>query len=263
VEIWRLIRDADYHGIDNMAIDKAICLACGEGNSITTLRLYGWKNPTLSIGYNQKLAEIDCDFCKASSIDIIRRPTGGKAVLHEDEVTFSVASSLDNKLFPKTIPESHKKISLAILEGLRELGIDGRLQEKSLNKIPKDPNCFAIPSIYELTLNGEKIVGSAQRRYRKSFLEHGSAKLKINHDRLSRLFFKPCLGEFSNNPILSNEPEPMAGICDFPQNNFTKEQIKDSIISGFEKVFGIRFDESLVNDYELVLAKKHKDEYLL
>ncbi|MBR34717.1 MAG: hypothetical protein CMH78_04455 [Nitrospinae bacterium] len=189
MQTWRLIRDKNHDGLTNMAKDEAISIACGEGKSPATLRFYGWKPPAVSIGYSQKAeSDINLQYCNSVGIDIVKRPTGGRAVLHENELTFSFNVSIENPLFPKNILNSHKKISEALLLGLHAVGVNAQLQYKSKKEIHRNPFCFSASSLYELVFAGKKIVGCAQRRFRNSFLEHGSIPLKLDRRKLSSIF---------------------------------------------------------------------------
>ena len=250
-QVWRLIRDGNYDGFTNMAIDEAISTACGNGNSPPTLRLYGWKSPTISIGYSQK-AELDINlmYCRSVGIDIVKRPTGGRAVLHENELTFSVSASAENPLFPGNILKSHKKMSEALLLGMNRMNIHAELQYKSKKQINRNPVCFSTPSIYELTVDGKKIVGCAQRRFKNSFLEHGSIPLKLDRKKLSNIF------SHSNKKLESVYFENMAGLNELGSYCFTIDEIAENIIMGFEHYFGIAFEEESLSDYEKELVRK-------
>ncbi len=150
MQTWRLIRDKNHDGLTNMAKDEAISIACGEGKSPATLRFYGWKTPAVSIGYSQKAeSDINLQYCNSAGIDIVKRPTGGRAVLHENELTFSFNASIQNPLFPKNILKSHKKISEALLQGLHKIGVNAKLQYKSKNRQSRNHN-----SVWKTELDG-------------------------------------------------------------------------------------------------------------
>ncbi len=235
-----------------MAIDEAISVACGEGKSPTTLRLYGWKSPVISIGYSQKIeTDINLPYCNSTGIEIVKRPTGGRAVLHENELTFSLNSSNDNHLFSKNILKSHKKISEALLVGIKRLGIDAELHCRSRKKTTRNPICFSAPSMYELVAGGKKIIGCAQRRYKNSFLEHGSIPLKLDRNKLFSVF--------KNDPSPDSDlPDNMAGLNELGSRNFSLDQVAESIIEGFKQYFDITFTEENLSEYEVILlTEKH------
>ena len=133
-----------------------------------------WQRPTISLGRNQKIdTAVDVDYCTANGIDIVHRPTGGRAVLHDDELTYAVISN-DSSYFGDTIYGNYKRVSEALCLGFNSLGVPAVLAPETRNRIPSkngaDPPCFLSPSRYELMVDGRKIVGSAQRRIRSSFL---------------------------------------------------------------------------------------------
>ena len=255
LQTWRLIRDKKYDGYTNMAKDEAISIACGDGKSPATLRFYEWKLPTISIGYSQKVeSDINLQYCKSTGIGIVKRPTGGRAVLHENELTFSINTSIENPLFPNNILKSHKKISEALLLGIHKLGVDAKLQYKSKKQINRDPVCFSASSIYELMVDGKKIVGCAQRRFRNSFLEHGSIPLKLDRLKLASIFRNGF--SLSEKRLESFHFENMAGLNELGAGSFTHDRLTENIIEGFEQYFGIIFREEALTDYEIELVRK-------
>ncbi|MEW5933385.1 MAG: biotin/lipoate A/B protein ligase family protein, partial [Bacillota bacterium] len=125
---WRLIRDGYHDGATNMAVDEAIMLAHARGEVPPTLRFYGWRPPALSLGYAQKAErEVDLEACRRAGVDVVRRPTGGRAVLHDREVTYSVVIS--TALFPGSVVETYRRLSAGLVEGLRLLGLQAEVQE--------------------------------------------------------------------------------------------------------------------------------------
>src|SRR5437016_3277171 len=189
--IWELINDGALDGVSNMAIDAALLDEVDRGRETRTiLRLYQWLRPTMSLGRNQRIKKaIDVDYCNANGIDIVYRPTGGRAVLHDDELTYAVISN-DSSCFGDTIYGNYKRVSEALCLGYQNLGIpavlapDTRKPDEWGNE--GDPPCFVSPSRYELMVNGRKVVGSAQRRVRNSFLQHGSMPITFNYEALAR-----------------------------------------------------------------------------
>jgi len=178
---WRLIvHDIPLAGSLNMAVDEFLFLGLPE-EPRTTLRFYQWVRPTASLGASQKIERVvDSDFCLRSGIDIVRRPTGGKVVLHHDEVTYAVVSN-DAFVFGPTLGSSYRRISEALVAGLGRLGLRASLAG------PPPPDyargimpCFSHPARDEIEIGGRKIVGSAQKRIGSRFLQHGS--IPIRHD---------------------------------------------------------------------------------
>lgn len=175
---WRLLRHGPATGAENMAIDEAISQAVAEGLVPPTLRFYAWAPPCVSLGRNQRGAEVDASRCAASGYDIVRRPTGGRAILHTDELTYSIIAAPDHPLMAGLVLDSYLRISRGLVAGLRRLGIDAQ-EAPGSNRAGPDVSaaCFEVPSAYEIVANGRKVLGSAQARRAKSVLQHGSLPL--------------------------------------------------------------------------------------
>ena len=183
--IWRLLNYRSYSASENMAIDEAVLLETIQHNKPPTLRFYGWSRPAVSIGYFQELPkEINYERCQLSDVKVVRRITGGKAVYHEDEITYSVAAAGSTALFPDDVAGTYQTISRCLLRGLAYLGIDANLAETSsvgANGRPDfDTCCFSVPAGNELMAAGRKICGSAQTRIRGGFLQHGSMLMSFD-----------------------------------------------------------------------------------
>src|SRR5215468_5779833 len=177
--MWKLIIDGARDGASNMSIDVALLEEIeASPEPRTVVRFYGWQTPTISLGRNQKIERaVDAVYCRANGIDIVHRPTGGRAVLHDDELTYAVISN-DSEAFGDMIYGNYKRVSEALRLGYNRLGVPAILapETRKPSSITEDgdPPCFASPSRYELMVQGRKIAGSAQRRIRRSFLQHGS-----------------------------------------------------------------------------------------
>lgn len=176
---WRLLNSGFADGATNMAVDEAVMLSVAEGQSLPTLRFYGWEPFCLSIGYAQAMAkEVDLDACRAAGIDCIRRPTGGRAVLHGDEFTYSIVALQEEPRVAGGIVESYRRLSLGLVQGLAVLGLNAceAVPQRSPAK-EASAACFDAPSHYEVTVGGHKLIGSAQMRRKGVMLQHGSLPL--------------------------------------------------------------------------------------
>lgn len=175
---WRLIVDGEADGATNMAVDHAILDAIVEGASLPTLRFYAWAPPCLSLGRGQPLADADQDACRAAGVDIVRRPTGGRAILHTDELTYSVSLLQSDPRAEGGVVESYRRLSEGLLEGLRRLAVQAA-QAVSRGSVDAADTavCFETPADYEITVGGRKLVGSAQWRARGGVLQHGTLPL--------------------------------------------------------------------------------------
>lgn len=188
---WRLLDSGADDGYSNMAVDEAVMLAVQAG-APPTLRIYGWQPACLSIGTFQGVTtDIDTDACARIGVDWVRRPTGGRAILHDQEVTYSVAALQDDERIAGDVMESYRRISMGLLAGLKRLGIEADLAPSNIpatpSGAPKPAACFAAPSQHEIMVGGRKIIGSAQRRQGKVLLQHGSLLLDLDVNRLMSL----------------------------------------------------------------------------
>src|SRR5712691_2682386 len=187
---WELITDGALDGATNMAIDAALLDEVdSSAETRTIVRFYRWRQPTISLGRNQKIEKaVDVEYCKANGIDIVYRPTGGRAVLHDDELTYAVISN-DSSCFGDTIYGNYKRVSEALCLGYKSLGVAAVLapdtRKPDISPDAGDPPCFLSPSRYELMVDGRKIVGSAQRRVRSAFLQHGSMPIACDYEALA------------------------------------------------------------------------------
>jgi len=178
-----LVENKPGKGSYNMAVDDFLFESLGK-EPVTFLRFYAWKRPTVSIGCSQDIREVlNLEFCQKNRIDIVRRITGGKLVLHHREVTYSVCSS-DVTAFTSSLSRSYKKISEALITGLKKLDIPAYLAgdddpSYSRSSLP----CFSYPAQNEIKVKNRKIVGSAQKRAAHKFIQHGSIPLE-NDDQL-------------------------------------------------------------------------------
>lgn len=254
----RLIIQKDFTAYQNMACDEAL-LECGIGNSdsfFPVLRLYTWRPAGISLGYFQKTEkEIDVSACKKYGVDIVRRPTGGKAVLHDDELTYCFIFKMDdpNKW---TILDAFKKINEALLFGIRRLGIDARLiPHKKQSTSPHTAVCFAAPASYEIKINGKKVIGSAQTRRGNFILQHGSVPITIDRKKLYDLFnFKT---EVERKKQMKESENIMTSLKEAaPDKNKTFDLLAEAVKAGFEKVWGLEFFKDKLTPDEEGIAKQ-------
>ena len=189
---WRLLVTEPADGATNMAIDEALWRGRRAGTSPPTLRFYAWAPPTVSLGYGQPLEhEVDQAVCRALGVGLVRRPTGGSAIYHdgpERELTYSVAALNEDLGVGVDLLASYRWVARALARGLRSLGAAVEIVERRREYGPVPAFCFARTGTYELELGGRKIVGSAQRRHGKSFLQHGSVLLGADVDRIAAIF---------------------------------------------------------------------------
>ena len=180
---WRLLNTGPACGATNMAIDEAILLAVAKGLVPPTLRLYAWEPPCLSLGQAQSCSQVNWEACVARGYTVVRRPTGGRAILHTDELTYSVTAPETEPRLEGGIVASYRRLSEGLLEGLRLMHVPGiEAHHPEAEKAPtstasQGPVCFEEPSTYEITVAGKKLIGSAQVRREGVVLQHGTLPL--------------------------------------------------------------------------------------
>jgi len=188
---WSVLLDGCQSGPFNMALDETLLdeVSKPKAQRQSYLRFYQWMRPTLSLGFSQKAERVvDLDYCKLHGIDVVRRPTGGKAVLHHRELTYSVISN-DAVVFPiGDISKTYRRIGDALQSGFGILGIETTLAQncgRSTTMGPLPAACFAVSNHFEVLWQNRKLVGSAQRRTKTAFLQHGSILIEFDAEMLS------------------------------------------------------------------------------
>lgn len=257
----RILLHGAMNPVTNMAIDEALARACDADKSgFPVIRFYWWDVPTLSLGAKERLHEAaDVDACKDMGIALVRRPTGGRSVLHDKELTYSIIAPLDNEPFCHSVEESYRKIAEAQANGLKKLGVDLTLtpggqrmrprtapSSASISPAANGPlhlPCFAAPSRYELTWNGKKVIGSAQRRLRNSVLQHGSILQQAEIERLARATKVGDEGQAK----LANL---VIGIEEILGKPVTREQIQQAMLPELESIFPVTFATSDLTEQE-------------
>jgi lipoyl(octanoyl) transferase len=272
---WRLIKDSYHNGFINMAVDEAIMIAHKNGLVPPTIRFYQWSPPAVSLGYFQDLKkEINVKVCQDIGIDIVRRPTGGKAVLHDQELTYSFIIKENDPLVNDSILETYKKISGGIIRGLSYLGIKaelvplrdklennllGRSDKARIHHLDFKSICFSVPSQYEVQVEGKKIVGSAQVRKGGVVLQHGSLLIKLEKDKLFSVFNFPSVQireKLKSKFKATSLEEILKRKIDF-------SELSNILPRGFEEEFGVRLVESkLTEPEEKIFKDLLEDKYL-
>lgn len=191
MQSWRLIRTAPHSGAWNMAVDEALLETVAAGTSPPVLRLYRWRPAAVSLGYGQRGArQINLEACRRHGVDVVRRITGGRAVLHDRELTYAVVAPERGGVFPGGILDNYRVISGPLLALFSALGIDGRLVPGKTRGVSGSLGagiCFAAPSSYEILCDERKLTGGAQKRQDGAFLQHGSIPLDLDLELLWEL----------------------------------------------------------------------------
>ncbi|NLU42858.1 MAG: lipoate--protein ligase family protein [Firmicutes bacterium] len=264
---WRLIVSPPLSGTENMAIDEAIMIAVREEKVPPTVRFYRWQPPTLSIGAFQSVArEVDVDRCKALGVGFVRRPTGGRAVLHDDEVTYSFIVNESHPLIPPGVRESYQIAASAIVDGLVSMGVPAQMYAR--NDAAADraarpgtghaPACFDSSSWYEITVDDKKLVGSAQWREKGTLLQHGSILLSLDVDRLMEVLrFSSEERKAISRELLVSRTETISNVLGRP---VSFDETVSALISGFSKRLDTRLEAEDLTDYEIDLARRLEAE---
>ena len=244
---WRLIIHPPAKGSWNMAVDEAILEAIFTGEALPTLRLYAWQPACLSLGHAQPFTEVNTDQTESNGWDIVRRPTGGRAILHVDELTYSVIAPLSEPRVRGGVLESYLRLSEALLQALRLLGLNPQANQQSSSQNSKTPNpvCFEVPSNYEITVNGKKLIGSAQARRKDGLLQHGALPL---HGDLTRII----------NAL--NFPDPAATVESELVSAMSWEQASQAFQDAFTQVLNLDLEPAELTEKELARAKELVNE---
>ncbi|MBI5639581.1 MAG: lipoate--protein ligase family protein [Nitrospirae bacterium] len=232
----------------NMALDEALATSVRKDGLPPTLRLYGWDRPSLSLGCFQKPSDINLDYCSEKCIPVVRRPTGGRAILHGDELTYSFSVRTGSGLFSKGLLDSYKKIGAAFNLAFHLAGISAftRDQREKGRVLAGSPLCFQSSSYGEILVDSRKLAGSAQKRWEDGLLQQGSIPYCLNEDETARIF------GLKGKTALR---DCMACVRDFLPA-LDEEKFRQTIADAFEHTFKIRFERSCPLPEEETLAQE-------
>jgi lipoate-protein ligase A len=239
-----------------MAVDESILEHIQRGESLPALRLYAWDPPCLSLGHAQPFADVDMERVKSHGWEVVRRLTGGRAILHTDELTYSVTGSASEPILSGSILESYNRIARALLFAVRELGLPVEMKEHITEPatLNLNPVCFEVPSTYEITVDGKKLIGSAQARRKEGVLQHGSLPLTGNLTRICQaLVFKDeSARENAAQRLLARATtvESVTGV------KTDWEKAAQTFVKGFESQLGIHFQRGELSRSESERAEE-------
>lgn len=265
-EIWNFINTGSKNPYYNMAMDEALLNFVSRGEIDPVIRFYTWNPATLSIGYFQRLQkEIDIDKVKEKGYGLVRRQTGGRGVLHDKELTYSVIVPESHPNMPSTVTEAYKIISQGLLEGFKNLGFETYFaiprskEERDKLKQPRSAVCFDAPSWYELVVEGRKIAGSAQTRQKGVILQHGSILQDIDIDDLFDMFkFK---NERLKAKMKENFVQKAVAINDISNQHITLNEMENAFEAGFKKGLNIDFKPLELTKKQLEEVQELEDKY--
>lgn len=234
-----------------MALDEALAISAAGGPP--TLRLYGWERAAVSLGRFQRITDIDEACCKAGGIPVVRRPTGGRAILHAaDELTYGFTAPTAAGVFSGGLFQSYALLGRAFMLALRSLGIPCESEGRKRTGRPRSGVCFESASYAELSAGGRKLIGSAQRRLSAgSMLQQGAIPLTLDYAGMCRVFRSEDADGFRTS---------MAGLREFAPG-LTVEALKAAVVAAFEEAFpGVRLQRSHPSEHELDLARGLRTE---
>jgi len=248
-DTWRLLITPPAHGAWNMAVDESILEHIGKGESLPTLRLYAWQPACLSLGQAQPFSDVDIKRLDEHGWEVVRRPTGGRAILHTDELTYSVIAAADERRVAGSILESYNHLAQALLQAVKSLGLPVEMKEdtgaasKSAN-----PVCFEVPSAYEITVEGKKLIGSAQARRKEGVLQHGSLPLTGDLTRITEALV------FADEPARREAAERLLRRATTVQSVLGRDVLwndaAQAFVWAFEATLDLKFEEQPLSESE-------------
>lgn len=239
---WRLIVDGARDGAMNMALDRAVQEAREAGTVPATLRLYEWSRPTVTLGRFQQPDAVDRDACERLGVDVVRRATGGRAVLHDDEVTYSVVAGTSDGI-SRGVAASYAQLSGALADAYRILGVDAALVRRD-SAPTSSAACYLQTTRADLSLGATKLSGSAQVWVGETVLQHGSFTVSRDLDREARVF---RLSD-AQRLALSAKTTVLADVVTPPP---TRQEVVEAVRAGFERQLGIRLSPGDYTPWEL------------
>ena len=243
---WRLIVDGDLPGAHNMARDVAMLEAVSDGNAPPTVRFYAWNPPCLSLGRHQDTEAADLEFCRQEGIDVVRRPTGGRALLHHFELTYAVVAPMKSGPLPGGLQNAYRAICLVLVQGMRAFGVDAELTGGEVNLELPGPRstvpCFEAQAGGEVVVRGRKLIGSAMRAHAGTILQHGA--IVIDWDGRLQAGSMGLASDASLRPQITTLNQELGR----PVSRATLER---QLIEAFSSEFAIEFEHSRPSDAEL------------
>ena len=236
-----------------MAIDGAILSAVGRDEVPPTLRLYRWNPPCLSLGYSQPFSDLDQDQLRSRGWDVVRRPTGGRAILHTDELTYAVIGPKTDPRLKGGLMESYRRLSKALSESLKILGLPVQVHSGKNPDSINHPICFENPSDFEITVEGKKIIGSAQARKKEGILQHGTLPLKGDLTRIIQVL------KYSNSDqrdqaaaVLLQKAATVEGVMG---REVSWDEAAKAFQIGFQNTLNLHFSQSDLSSSEKEVAQ--------
>ncbi|HEY9733978.1 MAG TPA: biotin/lipoate A/B protein ligase family protein [Drouetiella sp.] len=257
---WRLITYGEHDPAFNMAADEAILDAHLAGEVPPTLRLYGWKPAAISIGYSQKISDEEIRSIESHGLHIVRRTTGGRAVLHMGDLTYSFvgstaaegANSDQKKLLSTSVSAAYREICQGLIFALEEFGLKVSLGS-SKSDYRANYDCFRATTNADLQYDGKKMIGSAQLRRKNALLQHGSILLNQDQNMISRAY-----GAQSQSP-----GDRHANMFEVLGRAVSMDELEDALKTGFSKAFSTGFEPGDLTSFEKEKINTYVSKYRL
>ncbi len=242
IKKWRILKIREDCAAMQMAIDEAIMMTRSMNKVVNTLRFYTWKPAAVSIGFFQSLEkEVDKQKLKEYGYDVVRRYTGGGAVLHDKEITYSII--LSDSDVPSDIIKSYEKICSGIIRGLGKLNLNGEFKP-----------------INDIIVNGKKISGNAQTRKNGIVLQHGTILIDVNIEKMFSVLKVP--DEKLKDKIIKIAAERVTCINKESEKEVSIKELEDVLKQGLEEVFKVTFIyDNLTKEEEELAQKLYKEKY--
>ena len=244
---WRFLNTRFENAFFNMAADEAVLESVRDGASPPVFRAFGWRPPGLSFGYAQRVErEVDLDRCRAAGVTVVRRPTGGRAVLHWNELTYSVLCRGNDPAAGGGVMEAYRRISACLVAGLRLFGVEADLVRSDPPSIrpagePITSPCFSSAARHEVVIGGRKLIGSAQRRMGDMLLQHGSLITGPEHKRIVDLLRMPS--EDLKSQFVRELDEGTTSLEEEMGRPVAFDDLAACLRRGFEETMGVPFVE--------------------
>lgn len=249
---WRVVVDSPATGSWNMSVDEALLQSLRQGLAPVTLRFYRWQPATVSLGYFQDAGDVNLEAVQQLGLGLVRRPTGGRAILHDDELTYSIVLPAAAIPGGQSLGRSYRQISAALVEGLVRLGLQARMGDAKADRDSLPAACFALSTRADLTAAGHKIIGSAQMRRDGFILQHGSVPLTLDREKHALVFPAGDDAEKLGSKA--------AGLADILGRRPSWQELVEAFVAGFSEVFGAELVPGPLLPEERDLARRIEQE---
>ncbi len=259
---WRWIDTGEADGATQMALDMAV-LQCSAITKMAAMRVYAWNPFCISLGYNQDLGSINKAACEKAGIHVVRRPTGGRAVYHARELTYSVIIPKTDPSYDSRVAQMYHLISRGLARGIQTLGVPAVLEKQTVDfkahyKDPISVSCFSAAARHEILVNGRKLVGSAQRHMESGMLQHGS--ILTGDDHLDLPSFLSEGNEAVRLRLRKTIDSKTISIGQYLNREVSYKEAANAVRAGMEEEAGIRFeDQALIPEEEKCMNALRSD----